>query len=421
MSANTAIRTWAVEKTSRLSITPVLIIWLAWAGIMFAYQSLSSARVQFENTDNVFSWTQRLTTDNHLENNPYLGYPFMNNQVAWDSEYYLSIAVYGYGDPQVSQVLIEETGESIPQSYAFYPLYPFTMRVLSAPLRWSGMNPIGAAALAGTVISLLGTLAGMGALYDIARSKLTSSDGVRAAFYMVAFPSGFFLAQVYSDAMFIGLAFGCLALLRRKQMLLAAVLAGLAVWTRATGVLLIIPLAYTWVQENKWDWRALRNWRVVAQGVGLIAFPVGAFLIWNHFLGGPFHLVEENAYGRGLLVIFRSLNGWLKAFTSLFGANPQTAVYYFLEICATGLGLVACLAMLKRYTPEALFGLGIWVMTTFSGHPLSMVRYILAIPVLFLFLAQLGRSGIFDRIWMLISVMLMALMTLLFTSNMWVG
>ncbi len=420
MSVITVVRSWAVDNVS-VSFKTLAVIWVVWVGIILAYQSLTAARVRLERPDNVLSWSARLTDEGSQANKPYLIHPFMNNQVAWDSEYYLSIAVYGYGDPQVSQGTIRGTGEQIAQSYAFYPLYPLTIRAVSTPLRWMGMNPIGAASLAGTMISLVGTLVGMLALYDIARVQMSHGDGIRATFYMVAFPSGFFLAQVYSEAMFIGLAFGCLALLRRKHLFPAAALAGLAVWTRAIGVLLIIPLIYTWMQGMGWRMSALRDWRVLAKGAALVAFPVGAYLIWNYFLGTPFHIVEENVYGRGLLVIFRSLNGWLRAFLSLFGSNPQTTAYYLIEFGATALGLVACLAMLRRYTPEALFGLGVWVMTTFSGHPMSMVRYVLAIPVLFLFLAYLGRNAIFDRIWTLISVMLLALMTLLFTFDMWVG
>lgn len=420
MSVYTLVREWAADK-SAVSIKTLVLIWVGWAAIMFSYQSLSAARIRFERPDNVFSWATRLTNDATLGNNPYLIHPFMNHQVAWDSEYYLSIAVYGYGDPNVSHGVIEQTGEEIPQSYAFYPLYPFTIRAVSAPLRWLGVNPLSAAILAGTAISLVGTFVGMLALYDLARAQLGHNDGTRSVFYLVAFPSGFFLAQVYSEAMFIGLAFACLALLRRKLLFPAAALACLAVWTRAVGVLLIIPLLYTWMQELDWRITALRDWRVLAKGAALLAFPVGAYLIWNHFLGVSFHIVEENVYGRGLLMIFRSLNGWLQAFRSLFGSNPQTAVYYLIEIAATGLALVACLVMFNRYRPEALFSLGVWTITTFSGYPLSMLRYMLAVPVLFLFLAYLGRNAIFDRIWTMISIMLMALMTTMFTFDMWVG
>ena len=85
------------------------------------------------------------------------------------------------------------------------------IRILSYPLQIVGLNPIAAAALAGVMISALGALLGMLALYDLTRDSLGEEGALRAAFYLIVFPTGFFLIQVYTEGLFVGLAFACLA------------------------------------------------------------------------------------------------------------------------------------------------------------------------------------------------------------------
>ncbi len=107
------------------------------------------------------------------------------------------------------------------------------------------------ATLAGVSVSLLGTLAAMVALYDWTRDDRADAGGIRAAYYLLIFPMGFFLAQVYSEGLFCGLAFGALAQMRRQRWRGAALLAVLAAWTRAVGVALGLPLALAWWEEAR--------------------------------------------------------------------------------------------------------------------------------------------------------------------------
>jgi hypothetical protein len=62
----------------------------------------------------------------------------------------------------------------------------------------------------------------------------------------------------------------------------------------------------------------------------------------------------------------------------------------------------------------------IWLSLT-SGPAQGMHSYILAAPVVFLFLGRLGRNEAFDRAWSLLSILLMGLLAILFTFDMWVG
>lgn len=56
------------------------------------------------------------------------------------------------------------------------------IRLLSWPLSLLGLNAIATATLAGVMVSTLGTLAAMLALYELAKDELGDSGGIRRRF-----------------------------------------------------------------------------------------------------------------------------------------------------------------------------------------------------------------------------------------------
>jgi hypothetical protein len=401
----------------RSSVRTIILIWIAWAAILFLFQAIVPMRLGLRRPDFVLDWTPSETGAHSQDGKPYLIDSFLNEHVAWDSEYYLSIAVGGYDDPIMRRIPIEG-GEPVSQNYAFFPLYSHVMQVVMIPLGIWGLSPIAVATLAGLIVGLIGTLFGLIGLYGLVREELGEGGAIRAAFYLLIFPTGFFLAQVYTEGLFIGLAFCSLALMRHQQLLWAALLAALAVWTRAVGVALLIPLALAW--GNEVNWKQL-NWRIFARGL-VVLIPAAAYLAW-HFSpwGANFRAVEENFFGRGLFLLDQSQRTWSQAWQSLGGDNTQATVYYLIEFGAVGLALVACLLTLRRYPGVALFGLGVLAISVCSGWPQSQSRYMLAIPSSFILLSRLGRRQSFDRAWTLASVLVMGMLVMLFSFDMWVA
>lgn len=411
------------------SLRSVVLLWLAWWIILLSFQALVSARFQPRRPDYALEWTPSETTRTANDDRPYLLEPFLNRQVAWDSEYYLSIATVGYEDEDVPT---NRPGrdDGLPLNYAFMPFYPLMMRVMALPLRVFGLNPVATSALAGVIVSLLGTLGGMIALYDLVRDELGDDGGLRTAFYLIAFPSGFFLAQVYTEGLFVGLAFGSLALMRRRHLVLAALLAACATWTRVVGVALVIPLGAMWLSQGNWrdldlEWKQLYYqglpWK--ALGVALIGLaPLVAFVIWRFSpLGLAFSVVEDTYFGRGFLSLGTTYFTWRQAFLSLFGNNLQQAAYYTIEFGALGLGLLACVFTRKQYPHVMWFSLAVILLSFTSGPAQGMHRYVLGAPALFIWLGRLGQHPAFDRAWSILSVLLMGLLATLFTFDFWTG
>lgn len=401
---------------SHAPLRSIVLFWFAWLVILISFQTLVLQRFELRRPDRVLEWTAGDTGRHDPAQEPSLTEPLFNAQVSMDSEYYLSIATVGYEDP-LPGAMERPRGEPIKLNYAFFPVYPYLMRAVSIPLSLFGLNQIATATLAGVLVSALGALVAMLALYDLCRKELGDAGGLRAGFYLTIFPTGFFLAQVYTEGLFLGLSFVSLALMRRKHLLWASILAVIAVYTRAIGVALVIPLAYAWFRE----WRAAeRPRRRVLLKLGFVLLPLAAYALWRFSAWGEmFTLLEENYFGRKLLwldVTWESLaNAWRIALEGRF----QTSLYYGLEFAAIGLALAACALTARRYPEIALYSFIVLLVPLTSGYLQSNQRYVLAMPAVFLALARLGKNVVFDRAWSLLSILWMGLLALLFSFDFW--
>jgi hypothetical protein len=438
---------------TKLTFRNIVLIWLAWAFIVIGFQALATARFAPVFPDRAQPWTTTFTDPTtYQKGHPFLLDPFMNNQVAWDSEYYLGVAVGGYDDPRIPHLtpfgtttfdyhtLVANTqyyGESVSLAYAFFPFYPLMIALFSMPLSVFGLNAIATATLAGVIVSALGTLLGMLALYDITHDSLEHEGAMRAVFYLLIFPTGFFLIQVYTEGLFIGLAFACLAMLRRGgwYWIPAGLLGAAATLTRAVGVALIIPMALTWFRTGDWldidmEWRQLYHWlrapdrkTLISFGKMILAFaPLIVFLIWKvSRLGLFFDYVETRYFGRGMLDFGTAFYNWATAYKSMFTGVPERAAYFLTEFLGLGIGVATCIACIRRKPEIAWFSLAVLIISWGSGSAQGIQRYILAAPAVFYMLAYWGRKPVFDRAWTILSTMLMALLAMLFAFNFWVA
>jgi hypothetical protein len=406
----------------------IFFVWLAWALIMITFQAWMGARLAPHFPDRALSWTTDFTGPDYQVGQKYLLEPFMNAQVAWDSEYYLAIAVGGYDDSATD--LVGPADNQLTLSYSFLPLYPLLIRLFAFPLSILGMNAIATATLAGVIVSALGALAAMYALYDLTRDSLGEDGALRTAFYFIIFPTAFFLVQVYTEGVFAGLAFGCLAMLRRKNWLLAAILACCTVLTRAVGIAILIPMLVNWWRTRdgmdfELGWRQLIPQRITRRSVWrafLLFAPLITFLIWKFsFYGIAFTLVEKRIYGSAFMDLDTAFSVWVEAWRSIFmGIAPRTANYILIFIIF-GLGILASFKTMKEYPEVAWFSLVVILISVGSGPPSGIHRYILTTPAIFIYLARLGRNPVFDRAWTIASILWMGALAALFAWNMWVA
>lgn len=428
----------ATQAPPRTRLAWLVLLWLGWTVLVVGFQAAAPGRFEIQRPDRATPWTADETGPDSHKNQPYLREPFLNAHVAWDSEFYISIALHGYDDPQMRALApgsdlgsatygpkgAHPTWTSL--NYAFFPAYPLAMRVVAWPLAPLGLDPVARAVLAGVLVSLAGTLAAMVAIADLAAGAAGADgagegDGLRAAAYLLVWPASFFMAQVYTEGLFLGLSFGALALARRERWIWAGVLAALAAWTRSTGALLVLPLGWMWLAGGGLS--RLRQGRFMGELARLAAIgaPAAAYLVWRVVFGARFEFVESHFFGRGLFWLELTRSSWRDALALVRSGEPQAQAYYLVEVWGLAVGLISSLWLLRRDPALALYGLGILGLALTSGAAQGMHRYVLSLPALFLIPARLGRQPVFDRLWMIANTLALAIFALAFSYDFWAG
>ncbi len=149
----------------------------------------------------------------------------------WDSAWYLVIAHYGYRP---------ELGSYTSARDAFFPLYPLGLHALSD----LGLPAVGA----GVLFSLLAFAVALYCLHRLTALELGGSGRAGSAeiaglavLVTALAPMAFYFSAVYSESLFLALSVGVFLCARRGRWAWAGVLGMLAVATRSTGLVLVLP------------------------------------------------------------------------------------------------------------------------------------------------------------------------------------
>jgi hypothetical protein len=87
-------------------------------------------------------------------------------------------------------------------------------------------------------------------LFRLVEHELDRAAAGRTIFYLVAFPTGFFLSAAYNEGLFIALLAATVYCLRREHWWRAGALGALAAATRSAGILLVLAFAYEWARAH---------------------------------------------------------------------------------------------------------------------------------------------------------------------------
>ncbi len=208
----------------------------------------------------------------------YSGNKFVDAWTQWDADFFMSIAQKGYG--------IENWNGS-------FPLYPFLMKFV-------GKIFLGNYALAGFLISNIALLTGIYFLYKLIMLDYKGEIGYKTIFYLLFFPTAFFLSAVYSESLFITLTVASFYFARKGNWLLAGILGFFTAMTRLIGVLWIIPLAYEYLEQKKFRIRKIK-----ADIFYLFLIPLGlTATFWLMYL-----------YTGDFLIYFKIQQNWHRALT----------------------------------------------------------------------------------------------------------
>jgi hypothetical protein len=314
----------------------------------------------------------------------------------WDAPHYLDLVVFGYRDGDSSSLVGPNGYRSIyPDDLAlyivFYPLFPWLATVVNVVVR----DPLVSVFVVTTVASMF--VAPL--LYRLVRHDEEASVALRAAWFLLIFPTAYFLHIGYTEALFMALVLGSFLAARTDRWWLAGLLGGLAALTRINGLVLIPALAAE--AFTQWLVRPAdeRRLRVEWLAIGLVAVGFAVYLGLNYVIyGSPFEFlrIQHEHWFKSLAAPWDAISGAFRWFGS---DKPENRLMYgFMELLFVGIGLAGTIFAAFRFRPSWFIWMaGNMLLFVSTSFLLSTPRFALTLFPLFVSLALVS-----SRTWVLV-------------------
>ncbi len=329
----------------------------------------------------------------------------------WDTGHYMSIATYGYQHPW---------------SAAFFPLYPLLERVVMFLTHRNALA-------AGLFISNLAGLVMLVVLYRLVREDFDHERALRSVLYLSIFPTAFFFAAGYNEALFLCLALLSFYNIRHGRWWLAGLFGFFACLTRSAGLLLLLPFGYEYLRQREFRLRAIRFDILAAALIpaALVLYGLYCYLLfhdflefshaqayWDHYLAWPWVGIAGSIRAisiSGGLLSFQALRNLTDLVPDLFilvalilaFVGPWRFPRWLWSYCAYAVPLYLFLQIFP------IGGTGL--------YPLQSVgRYMLEIFPAFIVLAGAGRSRMFHMNYLMISGAVLFFLLTQFLIGRWV-
>ena len=335
--------------------------------------------------------------------------PFWYHQLLqWDSEWYFKIVTEGYrysGDPTIEQNIV------------FYPLYPMLTRGLAA---MGGLAPADAMLLVSNVAALLAIVL----LFKLVREEFGDQLALATIALLSFFPTSVLLSAGYTEPLELLLIVSFFLVLNRKRYWSAALLAGLAVADRSTGIVLLPVLLWEmWLIRDRKSFLAALLPCVLLATSGIWLFMI---YLWSAF-GDPLAFSDgQVAFHQGTSLVTRLIAALkFEPFSRMIlnDWNPWGQDSWFTLLFI----VLIVVAWFRLRTSWTLFAMGVLLLPylTLSGGPagfVSMSRFNLVSFPLFVVLADLGLRAK----WLLAGVIgllsaSLFMSTALFARRIWIG
>src|SRR6266850_941629 len=323
----------------------------------------------------------------------------------WDFGYYQKIAEFGYSGTD--------------GSIAFYPLFPWLVRLVACVSR--------SYLAAGFIVSGIASVVAAILLRRLVQFDYPASVAMRSVWFLLIFPTAYFLHIGYSEGLFLALALACILAARGERWWLAGVLGALCWMTRATGAVLVPTLAVEaaqqyWVRRrycsqspvgcSAWNW----NWLWIA--IVPAGFAVYLLINWS-VSGDPFAFLQARK------TLFEQsfaspLTGIRQAIWAHYPTPHEAEMVGTQELFFVALGLVCTIISWIKLRPTyAMWMTGSWILFASVNFFRSMPRYTLSMFPIFILFALLGRNRFWAGVLTAWSLLFFALFALLFARGEW--
>jgi len=311
----------------------------------------------------------------------------------WDAPHYLDVVVFGYRATDAGDLFGPNGYRSVypgdlPLYIVFYPLFPWLTTLVNVLVN----DPLVSAFVVTTIASLF--VAPL--LYRLVRHDEETAVAMRAAWFLLIFPTAYFLHIGYTEALFMALVLGSFLAARNERWWLAGALGGLAALARVNGLVLLPALgaeAFTQWLQRPTDERRLR---VEWLAIGLVAVGFGLYIGLNQVVySEPFAFlrIQDEHWFKSLAPPWQGIAGvW--SWTS--NRNPDSALMIgWMELAFVTIGLIGTVHAAIRFRPSWFAWMaGNWLLFVSTAFVVSVPRYSLTLFPLYVSLAIASRRTV---------------------------
>ncbi len=316
----------------------------------------------------------------------------------WDGLSYLNIAQNGYpvSGPDIVRIV-------------FPPLYSFLIWILDIFHRNPYLNSL--------FLSNLFFVTGCLLFYKILSLDYSPSFCLKCLTLLAFFPTGYFFSTSYAESLYFFLF--CLAFLaiRTNHSSQSAAIAGLAALTKPFGLILgpaIIVEAWR---------RKLGKRKIILISV-VFVLVYGVYLFLNyHLFGDPFIFKKflDQYWNKSFTFPWVSIKStWERVLLVPDLSSHSLIIAHAEAVTATLSWIILPFMVLKyfRWSYLLYYFLSILMMTS-TGFLLSLPRYLLSLPPLFIFLTIIMKNRVVFLLWLLFSGSLMLYLGTIFATGGW--
>lgn len=325
----------------------------------------------------------------------------------WDAIWYGSIARDGY----------QYFGTREASNVAFFPLFPLVDGLVSHTI---GLPVEAGGSIVSTLLALIACLV----LYRLTLRETNDEDTAqRSIVYFLAFPAAYYLAIGYSEALYVVCVLAAFLFARESNWgwcFVASILAGL---TRLHGVLLIVPIGFEYLRQQRWNWRSIFSPKIFAA----CGAPIGG-LAFMGYLGAQFG--QPLAYFQIQTLFFKGIRA------DAFPTFPGTTFANYFNGLLTGVPSTESVAVMGATILLIILTLEVWarlpkvygvyMLTVLlfeltSGDLISMPRFVVPMFPGFIALALIGKHRSLDRAILIVSIILQGVLALMFVKGYWIA
>ena len=311
-------------------------------------------------------------------------------------------------------LILAKDGYIFGLTQAFFPVFPLLIR-LSARLIRDYL-------VSGLLISHLAFLGMIIFFYKLIRLDFSQKISRRAIAALVLFPTAFFFLSFYTESLFLFFVLASFYCWRKKSWLMAGFLGALTAATKLVGIFLVPAFLY--------ELRINKKKPFFPSLLGAI-LPLGGLVAYMSYLQMKFsdpllfvHVQEEFGGGRKIdKFIFLHQVFWRYA-KMIFTVDIHNPIYFtvWLELLTAMIFLGLLLgAWIKGVRKSYLIFAGLaYILPTLTGTFSSMPRYVLVLFPAFIMIGKI-KSRFWYQAWLLVSIGLLIISTMLFTRGYWIA